>query len=771
MAIENVLTIIVGLLSITIPIYILINGKDRQASVVYGILGILAGPFWALALVLFRESTDVKTALFWDRMIYLDAILIAPLFFRFSNTFPKKRNVHILVRLIIIGIGGFLLYQVFFTEHFIREIIITQNGNSITVGYAYYIWLVWFSVLMGFGVLAMVWEYAKLSGTIKNQAKYIVIGAILPAVGTLPTNAVLPIFGIYQYIWIGPFFLIGMNLVVAYGLTRTRFWGETIAIRYLVRPLIVFIFASILCFGGLRLLELHLMQLIDLHSLYVFGFAFLLTGGLLGADYIIRRKIIPSVEGYVDPVKARDDFLIKTASELSVDAIGNIFTKTVRAIFYTNLAGFLALDKEKREKVFYENLDTIPTKEMLSFFNVFLKWSKQRDDTQYIVLSEIEYTMMGSLDFVRNNELLQIMSFMRKYSIEVVFLIDKKVNITGMTFVGKKGGDKNYSVEDIDLLKVIVSSASVAMSRAILYREVKSFAQVLEKKVDLATKELKEKVVALEEARRLERDMVDIIGHELRTPISIVKGSFLYLMSIIDKHLSLSDFNDEREKILEYEDRINENIDREIKLLETLLSSTKIDKGVLELKKEKVDIIDVIEDGIVGQEKHAEDKGLYLKFEKPEDEKSYPRVFADRARIQEVVDNLLSNAVKYTETGGVNVNMEHDDEVVTVHVHDTGIGIPEEEIDNLGKKFYRIQQYTEGSETRDLKMVRAGGTGLGLYVTFGIVQRHGGKIWVTSEKGKGSTFHFTVPIYKNQLEDKSQNEEEVADVFKRLGLK
>lgn len=772
MATENAITIIVGVISLTIPLYIFLKGKNREASIVYGILGILAGPLWALSLALFRESNTYEMALFWDRLIYLDAICIAPLFFLFTTKFPQKQKISSIIWIAIYSFAIFFSYHVLATDQFIKNIILNDEGNSVEIGWTYYIWFIWFSALMGFGVIIMVRAYKQLSGTIKDQARYIVAGAILPAIGTLPTNAVLPMFGIYNYIWIGPFFLIGMNLTVAYGLTRTRFWGRSTFFRFIIRPFLLWIISWITVLGWTLFVEYGTFNSHYIHRAYIILFSIFFIVIFLGADYFIRNRIIPMVKGYVNPITARDSFMMKTAAELDVDAIGNIFTKTVKAIFQTETVGIFAVDKADTKRVFYENIQQIPTSELIDFQRALENWKSQHKKQSIVVLSELEYDMMGSLDFIRNNEILKLMSFLKKYNLEVVMPIDRRVNLYGLCLFGKKGNEKNYTIEDINLLKIIVNTASVSISRAVLYREVKSFAQTLEQKVDIATTELKEKVNALEEARRMERDMVDIMGHELRTPISIVKGSFLFFVSLINKNISNKIFDNDRKKLLEYIDRINENVEREIALLERLLSATKVDKGIIELNREKVDIIDVIEDGIVGQEKLAKEKNLYLKFDKPKAEalKKFPFVYADRARIQEVVDNFLNNAVKYTNKGGVTVKIEHDTNRVTIHIHDTGIGIPKEEIKNLGKKFYRVQQYTEGSGGRDVKIVRAGGTGLGLYVTFGLIERHGGKVWVTSEKEKGSTFHFTIPLYKDQIAEKNKNDEAVADVFKRLGL-
>ena len=190
----------------------------------------------------------------------------------------------------------------------------------------------------------------------------------------------------------------------------------------------------------------------------------------------------------------------------------------------------------------------------------------------------------------------------------------------------------------------------------------------------------------------------------------------------------------------------DENIKREIVLLETMLSATKIDNAKLELKLEKVDMLDVIHDTLLAEESKAKEKGLQIKTELP----SECFIFVDRVRIQEVVDNLINNAVKYTNEGSVKIILEENHDFALLSIIDTGIGISAQDLKNLGKKFYRANNYLEKSEKADFHVVRPGGTGLGLYVTFELVTAMGGKIVVASSLGKGTRFTVYLPKYKTQ---------------------
>jgi signal transduction histidine kinase len=117
---------------------------------------------------------------------------------------------------------------------------------------------------------------------------------------------------------------------------------------------------------------------------------------------------------------------------------------------------------------------------------------------------------------------------------------------------------------------------------------------------------------------------------------------------------------------------------------------------------------------------------------------TYP-VKADSERLREVITNLIDNAIKYTNQGSIDVSLDGNKSQVTVKIHDTGMGIPAEEQKHLFEKFYRVNN----TATRE-----QGGTGLGLYIARSLIEMYGGKIWVESEVGKGSTFAFSLPIAK-----------------------
>lgn len=240
-------------------------------------------------------------------------------------------------------------------------------------------------------------------------------------------------------------------------------------------------------------------------------------------------------------------------------------------------------------------------------------------------------------------------------------------------------------------------------------------------------------VVLLEdktEEKQLEKmklDFVSMAAHELRTPITAIKG---YLHVFIRNYQTI--LNTEQTNIL---DKISIATTRLVSLVENLLNVTKIEKGTLRIEPQAVDWTDYIRGIISEMSEQARQKQLDLLFTVPK--VNLPKVLVDKTRIGEVLSNLLSNAITYTPAKGrITVWAENNGREVITHVADTGIGISKEALPKLFTKFFRVS----GSFEAGIK-----GTGLGLYIAKAIIEAHRGRIWVESETSKGSIFSFSLP--------------------------
>jgi len=227
----------------------------------------------------------------------------------------------------------------------------------------------------------------------------------------------------------------------------------------------------------------------------------------------------------------------------------------------------------------------------------------------------------------------------------------------------------------------------------------------------------------LERTERLRRNMVADVAHELRTPLSNLKG---YLEAISDGLVAPD------EKTIR---SLNEEAASLSRLVDDLQELSLADAGEIKLVRQPADIISLIKDVTAGMKAKAEARGLKLTDDLPE---MLPAVNIDSLRIRQVLSNLLENAVAHTDKGGrITVAARERDKQICVSVTDTGEGIPAKDLPLIFERFYRVDR----SRAR-----KTGGSGLGLTIAKRMVETHGGTIEVKSEPGKGSIFTFTLPI-------------------------
>lgn len=231
------------------------------------------------------------------------------------------------------------------------------------------------------------------------------------------------------------------------------------------------------------------------------------------------------------------------------------------------------------------------------------------------------------------------------------------------------------------------------------------------------------------ELDKMKSSFVTSVSHELRTPLVIMQKSLFLLRDEIVNQL-----NEPQKDFLII---IERNLKRLTLLINDLLDLAKLEAGKMILRRQAASIKDIIHESVLGLSTWAQTKSITIENTVQE---NIPRVNVDPDRIIQVMNNLIGNAIKFTPEGGkiiVDAFFRKDVNDVGVSIKDTGIGISKENLPKVFDKFYQIEERA----STDIN-----GTGIGLSVVKEIVQLHGGKIWVESEKGEGARFAFTLPL-------------------------
>jgi signal transduction histidine kinase/CheY-like chemotaxis protein len=232
-----------------------------------------------------------------------------------------------------------------------------------------------------------------------------------------------------------------------------------------------------------------------------------------------------------------------------------------------------------------------------------------------------------------------------------------------------------------------------------------------------------------EEARRLKQQFAQTISHELRTPLNLIAGFAETMIKSPEYYGGALPPNYLRDLSVVYRNACHLQ-----DLVSDVLDLARLEAAYLSLQIEELDFAALIHDAINMARALVESRGLTLRTDIAPD---LPPVVGDAVRLKQVILNLLKNAVRFTERGSVTVRAWAEDDVVVVAVNDTGIGIPADSLTHIFEAFRQV----ENSMQR-----RTEGAGLGLSISQQLITLHGGKIWVESEVGTGSTFFFSVPI-------------------------
>lgn len=295
--------------------------------------------------------------------------------------------------------------------------------------------------------------------------------------------------------------------------------------------------------------------------------------------------------------------------------------------------------------------------------------------------------------------------------------------------LGYLGGDRGpqpCTQEDLDLLMTVASHVAVAIDNARTYSELELLTHSLERRVDERTRELQGANRQLQEHDRRRSKFVSVASHELRTPMTSIKGFVENMLDGLTGQLS--------DRQSHYLNRVKHNVERLTRIINQLLDWSRLDVGRIELSIEPVQLADFVRGIIESLQTLAEEKSIVLHVESAD---NLPPVRADRDKLEQILWNLIGNAIKFTPSQGrVTVECAKDaGGFVRVCVADTGCGIAPHQLSRVFDEFSKVESSLPGSQ----------GAQLGLFISKSLVTLHGGKIWAESELGQGSKFFFTLP--------------------------
>jgi signal transduction histidine kinase len=687
--------IFISLVNITLAGLVLFQRAKSEINRVFAVSSIaIAG--WTLTNALFQVTTSTALAMLTANISYIFAIVTAASFLHFAWIYPRPQCNSLTSRKYALWTTAALCAVLPFVPNFVIQSVELKPSRRIFTGSGVYV----IAAFVAFTILSALFTFYRNQrqwrGKEREQARYVLLGAGILTFFGLTFNLLLPLLGEYSYVWLGPtssVIFVGFTVysIVAHQLFDIRLIIQRAVVYTLLLGLLIAAFAiavllltNVLQHAGSSLAFLSNPFVSSLIAALLIGF---------GVDPL-RRWLVKATDGFLFQQERREqELLIGLSQRLSdmvlEEDVLNAVMKSIEQSFHPKATALYLFDHED------ENEEPSITHTKKSGEKSLIRMTK---DELVALIAELQQTQSGSkvLDGGARAFLWPHQSPKPAHNEYSKFMPQ------GLLLLGPKRSGSPYAPEDEALLDAICTQAVSALHKAKLYQR-----------------------------DRQKTEFVSIAAHELLTPIAAAEG---YLSFILDEHMGQVDKQADG-----YLRKVYASTHRLHALVKDLLSVSRIEAGRTKFSPVEINIEQLITDAIDQLQLVAAEKGLALIFQKPAE--PLPPAFADPDKVTEVLINLMGNAVKYTPKGQVRVSAaifnDKGKPQILVSIADTGLGMPKKAQEHLFEKFYRVSS----PETATIQ-----GTGLGLYITKTIVEKMGGKIWVESAFGQGSTFFFTLPV-------------------------
>lgn len=707
-----VIAIIVGCFGLMIASFL--QNHKRLLNLIFSFISMAVG-FWIVLAFLSDLDSLREFSLFFNRLLLVGVIGVIFGIFYLSFNFPFEIKIPKIINYFLVFFTVLLSFLTVFSNLTIESVEFLDWGTNPIYGFLFNIFGVYSSILLVISIIRFTMNYLKCKGLAKLQMKYLFFGLFLfMTINIIVHMVISEILGTVEYYKFGNYSAILFVIFLGIAIIKHRLMDIRLVIARSIAYLLL-----ISIFGGL-----YIFAFINLSN-YFFNFTNLNISQLMLSTILSLiiafsfQPVLKLIERITDNIFFHDRY----DSQVLINKIVTIITSTLSVSKMTKEISDYLLDNFNLEKVDFH----------IVYRNSLISLTKDGKDFEMISKEANE----DLAKFINNSKNIYVYDEMNDSNIKkrimlenelgCVLVLKSKNSCVGIVGLGFKKNGMAYTTQDIMVLDVISKQLGVAVENALQYRRIEQFSQELKVKIKEATIRLKNANEKLKELDKLKDEFLNVAAHELRAPMTAVKG---YLSMIEEEYRA-----DMPKEIKDFVDGALEGTEREIRLVNNMLNVSRIEENRLVFKLGKINLKNIVRSVYKEFKLEAENKELSLELKIERKIKDLVRV--DEDRIHEVVANFISNAIKYTDNGGVKIEILNPrDNIIRVEIKDTGLGMTEEEKSKLFNKFYRAAS----SAGKVL------GTGLGLYITKLLVEKFGGELGVESEKDEGSTFWFELPV-------------------------
>ena len=672
----------------------------------------LAG--WLLSQFILESSHSVRL---WLGFSFIFSEILAPAFLVFAFLYPNKNNIPYIVKTVAffpLALFGPLSFSALLLKSFTTG----PNGLNLSVGILYtFQTLVILAYLLG-GCLVLLYRIRVMAESEKNQVYLLFLSVVIPLVVVGLTGLIF--VNNDQLQPLRPFSILTMMMLIGYGMMYKGLFDIK---SFVVRSAI------------------YLVSTISLTIVYVAPAVYVVAIVIMGFPFVLYKFIFGVIVGSVLAVNY----------QRFQSRFNNI---TSKLFFRDDYDSANLLGRLNRQLVSSIDLDTMlhQSSDLLvstikSDFCVFVMneingVKRRTSGTSNIRLDNTDVDMMqlamqrSGQDFIVVDNLPEVHDKLRYKlagkNIALIINLAQKADSEeslGYIVLGFKKSGNYYNTRDISTLESAADVLVISIQNALHFEEIQKFNLTLQQKVDTATIQLRRTNAKLEALDETKDDFISMASHQLRTPLTSVKG---YLSMVIDG--DAGDVTPMQKKML---NQAFMSSQRMVFLIADLLNVSRLKTGKFVIEPVALDLSEMITQEIGQLRETAKLKSIELKYVRP---KKYPQLMLDETKTRQVIMNFIDNAIHYTLAGGhITIELIDKPQSAELRVRDDGIGVPKNEQHHLFTKFYRAI---------NARRERPDGTGLGLFMAKKVVVAQGGAVLFESKEGVGSMFGFTLPKEK-----------------------
>jgi len=682
--------------SILLIIVLRVRSKTSVHWAFASFLGTMA--LWGFLIFGMRNSPTLQIAEIWEKFVLPILVLTTYSFFIFSILFTKRpiRKLTVIILVIVVG----LLIAISPTSVVLKGMQVRSYGYAPILGPLWALWIgsIYVALFISFYFLYQFYRTAPTADE-RNRALYVLGGIVATFLGG--TSDYVAALGIIPH----PGGIYG-NIVFATLATVAVVRHKLVDAHFYLRRGLAYVLVGATVVVPYTVLILILDRLFGIRQIPLVADIFLILSLAIGLHFLLRRfqEIVDRwfIGARYNALQTLREFSRTSTYTLDSQELYSSLLKFMSSAMGTNVIHLLIYDPNKGTLSM-----AVSTKMDPKHYPVFRESSP-------LLLSLKKWDNPLHLEDLVHMPLLQGLSkdsltAFTQLNGEVFIPLKTRERLVGLLILGPRVSEIPYGNEDVNLLVTVSNQASMAFENARLYSAEK------------------ERVAELQTLTEMKTGFLMTVAHQLKTPLAAVKASAGMLQEVIGDQATSS-----QKRLLANVDKGTRSLESEIgKLLEFLklrTSSVQLNLGVYDVKELIKETLDQVLPSIKG-------KGQTLKLNMPENP-----VLAqvDQSKVEAILLNIIGNAIKFTPDKGIlEVSLDGSDSAVIVEISDSGLGITSQKLEHLFDAFYEI---------RDSQAAGTGSSGLGLAIAKSLVELHGGKIWATSEAGKGSHFYFSLPI-------------------------